>query len=200
MSDENIEIGLSLMKYAHEDAPFSNQRGLVTELLPYILEASNRMSVRAISAWLEKEKNIKLSPATIAKAIREKDKHFEDWFEDIEPYATHFADFNGLSLSGLLTLSLKEFQERSWDVNRIREADEYEEKAFGITIGVLSRRWFTIPLGTRIKFSSSLFHAEKEQERQDEATENARIKRMQEMIQEAQQTPVEQMPEVKNET
>jgi len=82
-------VGQELLLHAREEAEFSAQRGrsVVDELFPYIYTASKRMSTRAISRWLLETQKIKLSAVTIAKALRESEKHWESYFEEIEPAA-----------------------------------------------------------------------------------------------------------------
>ena len=83
---EIAAIGAELVMCA-EETEFSAQRGLVDELFPYIYRASKRMSTRAISRWLQESKNIKLSAATIAKALREADRYWIAFFDEVEPAA-----------------------------------------------------------------------------------------------------------------
>lgn len=95
-SDPNImEIGSELVRVAEEEAEFSAQRGLVDELFPYIYRASKRMSTRAISRWLEASKNIKLSAATISKALRESDRYWLAFFDEVEVAADIVARAHG---------------------------------------------------------------------------------------------------------
>ena len=139
-SRELSEVGCDLKRYAETEAEFS-ARGVVDELFPYIYMASKRMSTRAISRWLKDTHKIKLSPVTIAKALREPDEHWETFFEKIEPSARIFGDahsvymadflmnhelFSGLKLSGKnLTLSGEEGY------------DEYQRAA-----EIIERDWF----------------------------------------------------------
>ena len=59
MTDSMQDIGKALVGHSQQSAPA--KPGLVDELFPYILIASKNMSARAISAWLETQKNLKLS-------------------------------------------------------------------------------------------------------------------------------------------
>ena len=79
-------VGRELVQYAME-TKFSRQRGIVDELFPYMFLAARKMTSRQISAWLQKEKGIKLSFVSIAKALREPDKHWEAMAERVEPAA-----------------------------------------------------------------------------------------------------------------
>lgn len=95
MDSEIADIGNELVRVAEEDAEFSAQRGLVDELFPYIYRASKRMSTRAISRWLKEAKNIKLSAATIAKALRESDRYWIAFFDEVEAAADIVARAHG---------------------------------------------------------------------------------------------------------
>lgn len=79
------EIGSGLVTYAQENE--TSVRGLVTELFPYIFSASKRMSTRAISKYLQEAQNVKISAASIAKALREPEKHVEAFAEKVERLA-----------------------------------------------------------------------------------------------------------------
>lgn len=60
---------------------------IMTELFPYVFEASRRMSTRAISRWLEGAHGIKISQPTISRALRNHEKYWEHFAELIEPHA-----------------------------------------------------------------------------------------------------------------
>jgi hypothetical protein len=80
------EVGEALTQYADQRAEFS-ARGIIGELFPYIYQASRRMSTRAISRWLEEGPKIKLSAVSIAKALRNPEKYWQQFAESIEPQA-----------------------------------------------------------------------------------------------------------------
>jgi len=86
MSEFDIsEIGTSLVAHSQEQG--ISGRGLVTSLFPYIYTASKRMSTRAISSFLQDEHGVKLSAVTIAKALREPEKHALAILDRVEPAA-----------------------------------------------------------------------------------------------------------------
>lgn len=98
---ENIkEIGKSLLE--HAATAKTTARGLVTELFPFIYPASKRMSTRAISAYLEEKHQVKISAATIAKALRESDRHVEAFVETIQPAARVVAEAYGVDIYQVL--------------------------------------------------------------------------------------------------
>jgi hypothetical protein len=84
------ELGGHLVRDSKSNEQFSAQRGLINQLFPYIYEASQRMSSRAISRWLE-TKDTKLSAATIAKALRNPQPYWREILDDIETAALVYA-------------------------------------------------------------------------------------------------------------
>src|SRR5258708_36095904 len=84
------ELGCHLVEDSKLNEEFSAQRGLINEMFAYVYEASKRMSSRAISRWLNANK-VKLSAATIAKALRNPKPYWEEVLEEIEPAALTFA-------------------------------------------------------------------------------------------------------------
>ena len=84
MEDEIPAVGADLLEHARLNS--LQPRGLMDDLFPFIYEASKRLSSRAISRWLEHEKGIKISNVTIAKALRNPDKYWEEFAERMESY------------------------------------------------------------------------------------------------------------------
>jgi hypothetical protein len=80
------DIGIKLVGHSRE-TEFSANRGLVIELFPFIFEASQRMSARAISRFLLEEQGVKLSAVTITKALNDPKKSWNAYFDMIEPSA-----------------------------------------------------------------------------------------------------------------
>jgi len=80
------EIGLKLAGHA-KSTEFSANRGLVIEMFPFIFEASQRMSARAISRFLLEEQGVKLSAVTITKALNDPKKSWNGFFDTIESSA-----------------------------------------------------------------------------------------------------------------
>jgi hypothetical protein len=67
-------------------------RTVLQELFPYLWEASRRMSTRAISEWLEGKYGFKISQATVSRALRKPEKHWQVFSEFIEPSARIVAE------------------------------------------------------------------------------------------------------------
>ena len=84
-------IGADLVHHAEKDADFTKRRGVIDELFPYVYQASRRMSTRAICRWLWETKRIRVSPVTIAKALREAGRYWAGFYKSIAPAAITFA-------------------------------------------------------------------------------------------------------------
>src|ERR1700724_4364064 len=89
MKKDLKKIGGELVKDSRR-VRFSAARGVVADLFPFIFQASQRMSTRAISDWLNKKHQIYISAATIAKALREQRKYWALFFNTIRISAVCF--------------------------------------------------------------------------------------------------------------
>ena len=97
------DIGLKLVGHS-KSTEFTAYRGLVIELFPFIFEASQRMSARAISRFLLDEQGVKLSAVTITKALNDPQKSWNAFFEMIEPSAKVIANWCKIGDFGFLVL------------------------------------------------------------------------------------------------
>ena len=152
-----IDVGQNLVGHS-KSAEFTANRGLVVELFPFIFEASERMSARAISRFLLDEQNIKLSAVTITKALNDPKKSWISFFESIQPSATVIAKWFRPATFKFLYLSKSDYENRT----SLRKE--------GVIAGVVARgamallrpewvtankllreKWFSIGLATRLK-------------------------------------------------
>ena len=140
INTELSEVGCDLRRYAETEAEFS-ARGVVDELFPYIFMAAKRMSTRAISRWLKDTHKIKLSPVTIAKALREPDEHWETFFEKIEPSARIFGDAHDAYMADFLMnhelFSGLRSSEKNLTLSGEEGYDEYQRAA-----EIIEKDWF----------------------------------------------------------
>lgn len=123
------------------------------DLFPFIYEASKRLSSRAISRWLEQEKGIKISNVTVAKALRNPEKYWEDFAERLDPSIrtieneTHCAAQSFLDNASILDhLSENEFirlQHEDADGDGNGSADMHE------AVNMLKELWFPLSPVTR---------------------------------------------------
>jgi hypothetical protein len=102
-SNEASLAGTGQKLLAHsKSAEFTARRGLVVELFPFIFGASERMSAKAISHFLETEQGIKLSSVTINKALKDPAKSWNLFFDMIEPAARVFEKEDGVPMKDFL--------------------------------------------------------------------------------------------------
>jgi len=122
------EIGLKLVGHS-KSTEFTANRGLVIELFPFIFEASQRMSARAISRFLLEDQGVKLSAVTITKALNDPKRSWNAFFDTIEPSARVIANWAKLETLGFLFKS------------RIRY-EKWTDDAIGNPIGRLAAKVF----------------------------------------------------------
>jgi hypothetical protein len=168
MPDENekpvslIDIGQKLVGHS-KAADFTANRGLVTELFPFIFEASERMSTRAISRFFEEEQDIKLSYVTIGKALNDPKQSWLSYFDSIEPAAITIAKWFRPASFKYLYVSKSDFDTR---MNFEKEGMIGSAVARGAlallrpdraaAVKLLREKWIMIGLGTRLKAKSYL--------------------------------------------
>jgi hypothetical protein len=162
------EVGEALTQYADEQAEFS-ARGIIGELFPYIYQASRRMSTRAISRWLREGPKIKLSAVSIAKALRNPEKYWQEFAESIEPQARIVQDaldwpiedflYNAEAFEDAISGPNKITPKVSGDSNdEIQRSNwEYED-----AVGFLKRKWFSLDPAVRSS-CWKYFHAKEEE-------------------------------------
>jgi hypothetical protein len=104
------DIGLKLVGHS-KSTEFSANRGLVIELFPFIFEASQRMSARAISRFLLEDQGVKLSAVTITKALNDPKKSWNAFFDTIEPSARIIANWGRLESLNFLFLGKTRYED-----------------------------------------------------------------------------------------
>lgn len=110
-------IGTELLETARERSDAALP--LSTKLFPYIFVASRRMSLRAISRWLEEEHKVSLSAGAISRALSSPDLHLERLAESIAAPAQYIATVYGHRPMDLL------FQEIAENVTNAPTQIEY---------------------------------------------------------------------------
>jgi hypothetical protein len=151
------EVGQKLVGHS-KSAEFTATRGLVIELFPFIFEASDRMSARAIGRFLEQEQKIKLSQVTITRALNDPKKSWLSYFDNIEPEAITIAKWFRPASFKFLYFSKSDFDTR---MNFEKEGVIGGAMARGAlallrpdraaAIKLLREKWFGIGLGIRLK-------------------------------------------------
>lgn len=143
-------VGNSLLEHAR--GAELTARGVVEGLFPYIVQASKRMSSRAISQFLEKEHGMKISFVSIGNALRNPGKYWNRYFDTIEPHAWIVADVHSAELRSFMSEGEKyhdlletkkvypieggETVEED-EANATRSMADYEE-----AVRVLDEKWF----------------------------------------------------------
>lgn len=101
-NDETMSaIGADLLSHAQEFGE-PNRLPLITQLFPFLFPASRRLTTREMSAWLEKEKGVKLSGPMISKGLQRPELHLRRIAEHVQPLAAYIAAAHGLNAEGLL--------------------------------------------------------------------------------------------------
>ena len=146
-----VEIGKEMMEYA-EQADFTAQRGLIDELFPFIYMASKRMSLRAITRWLEENHRIQISVNAVAKAMRNQEEYWAQLVEDVEPSARIMSDAYGVHPSQVLD-SFELFEHLEMKAPAVsaegQDGIEKELRQIACAVGVIRNRWFSLPEDVR---------------------------------------------------
>ena len=152
-----IDVGHKLVDHS-KSTEFTASRGLVIELFPFIFEASERMSARAISRFLLEEQKIKLSAVTITKALNDPVKSWIAFFEEIAPAATVIAKWHKPASFKFLFISKTAYEARIGPENDnpisralFRGATALLMPARAAADKLLREKWFTIGQATRLK-------------------------------------------------
>jgi hypothetical protein len=152
------DIGQKLVGHS-KATEFTATHGLVIELFPFIFEASERMSARAISRFLWDEQKIKLSAVTITRALNDPKKSWLSFFKSIEPSATVVAKWFKPSAYKFLYLSKSDYENRTSPDKKegliggalMRGAMVLLKPEVVAAKKVLHEKWFSIGLVIRLK-------------------------------------------------
>jgi len=150
-------VGPKLLSHS-KSAEFTARRGLVVELFPFIFGASERMSAKAISQFLEKEQGIKLSSVTINKALNDPAKNWNLYFDEIENAARIFVkDDRHLKMEDFL-FRKEYFWKRVKNPVLKAAVDVLVPAEVGWAINILRGKWFVIDWEIRLKARPFLEH------------------------------------------
>jgi hypothetical protein len=140
MTVDLADVGKSLVKHASK-AEFSAQRGVIIELFPFICDAAKRMSSRAISRFLADKHAIKLSAVTINKALKESDRYWMLWVNEIMPSVQIIAFTMKIPVEDFLysretiVKLLMQHMQQAMDVKKTPNLE------LGTAFGVLNTKW-----------------------------------------------------------
>jgi hypothetical protein len=149
MKKDLKEIGSELVRDSRR-VRFSAARGMVADLFPFVFQASQRMSTRAISDWLNKKHQIYISAATIAKALREQRKYWAMFFDTIRSSAVRFESAHRVPMEEFL-FDREKFEEmcKQKPTFYVKEPSDQMQVAgalidYQISHQVLLRDWFEL--------------------------------------------------------
>ena len=154
-------VGVGQKLLAHSKVTeFTARHGLVVELFPFIVGASERMSARAISRFLEKEQNVKLSSVTVTRALNDPKRSWNMFFDAIEPAARTFAKADGIQLDFLFE---KDFFPKPMKNSIFKTVVKATQKALvpaDVTqaADTLRQKWYGIDWGIRLKARPYIEH------------------------------------------
>ena len=170
------EIGNTLVKHAHsKPLPEISQ---TTELLPYILVASETMSVREISSFLLKSAGIKISATTVSRALNNKDEHLHKFAEYLSITGGYMARTYDTSMKHLFQLEeeyseygegspmnqlLGYASEQGMNAQTAEHEDYYRIKQDTETICRMIELWDNIPSQVKPQIQFLIFKGEDEQ-------------------------------------
>jgi hypothetical protein len=147
MTREPHEITQELIA-ASENADFS-ARGVLGRIFPGIVAASSRMSTRAISRWLAENHGIKVSDVTVGKALRNPDRHWDEFLDTLEPYAFRIEEATGVGIESFLTDQkvfehVEDKQAELFCLPTTREEYDADRAELSNNIEALKERWFCL--------------------------------------------------------
>jgi hypothetical protein len=137
---EIFEIGERLAKHSQERE--ISARGRITELFPYIYQASRRMSTRAISEFLDDNFGLKLSAVGVSRALKDEHKHWEKFAEIIEPEAAVVARAQEVDMESIL--ENEELFLRLTEKQRPIVSGSIGLRSYEQAVDFLKRRWFAL--------------------------------------------------------
>ena len=137
---------------------------LLTQLFPYVWEASRRMSTRGISRWLDENHGLEISHTSVSRALRQSEQYWQDFAEFIEPSARIAADAANVDIKTvLLDESLLEHLVKVPELSGETQeelADNYQELGEAVTF--LKDNWFA--LGKPLRNMCSKYFSNEEEE------------------------------------
>lgn len=174
METSIVEIGSGLTSYAREEAEYS-ARGILGELFPFVLQASKRMSTRAISRWLAETHGVKLSAVSIAKALRNPERYWDEYIEMLEPILRQIEEATNCSIHDLLAepqlfhhISLE--PERHFHAPTTPEQYDDDLRDFVNALGEVEKRWFVLDESTRAKAAGAIHRFSSGEGNEDDET------------------------------
>lgn len=147
-------IGAELVEASQKREPSAGE--LLSELFPYVYDASRRMSTRGIRDWLRENHGIQISQATLSRALRNPEKYRQAFAEFIEPWARRVEEAIAPSMQDFLfdDRLFKHFVDELPPSNSFpQDSDEATQFAeVEDAVEVLENRWFSLSDEARLQY------------------------------------------------
>ncbi|NRB76069.1 MAG: hypothetical protein HRU46_17040 [Verrucomicrobiales bacterium] len=149
MNDEsqNInQIGAELLQEAASRP--EDVLPLSTQIFPYALIASRKMSLREISSWLDEKHGVSISAMAISRALRSPDTHLARLADHISSIGNYVASATKTKLDDLLFQEIHENGPTEIDVllhDFSFEGHSPEEREVAASVQELAAIWKPIP-------------------------------------------------------
>jgi len=143
-------VGAELVDHSQQE--FTAEKSSLEELFPYIILASKTMSARAISRWFQEKKNLKISAASVAKAIREQDRYCGLIYKRSLVGAEYLASISDFTADAILANQNKE-QKSLHDeyLQKLNGTEEEKARAEALIIGIkMLNEWNYLPEEIRL--------------------------------------------------
>ncbi len=147
-------IGAELVEASQTREPSAGE--LLSELFPYVHDASRRMSTRGIRDWLKQNHGIQISQPTLSRALRNPEKYRQAFAEFIEPWARRVEEAIPPSMQDFLfdDRLFKHFVDELPAANSFpqdsEEAAQFSEVEDAVEF--LENRWFSLSGETRQQY------------------------------------------------
>lgn len=145
------EAGISLVNHAFGEQSRAKP-GAVDTLFPYIYEASQRISTRAISRFLKEQEGVAISPAAVSKALREQKRHWQRFYSEVKASAEVVGKHEMSARSVLVDEETFEASRTRFIVSSSKKGQNDAELAkYEEACRTLRDRWFNLLPETREK-------------------------------------------------
>jgi hypothetical protein len=140
------EVGNSLIQHVRGAA--ATRPGIVEEIFPHIVQASKKISARAIAKFLDEKHGVKVSYVTVGRALRNPAKYWNRYYDSIEEHAWIVAEWFDKTVLDFISEPEK-YQEMleglpvlGADVTSDQDTFFHAQNAFENARSVLDEKWF----------------------------------------------------------
>jgi hypothetical protein len=147
-------IGAELVEASLKKEPSAGE--VLSELFPYVYDASRRMSTRGIRDWLKQNHGIQISQPTLSRALRNPEKYRQGFAEFIEPWARRVEEAIPPSMQDFLfdDRLFKHFVDELPPANSFPQDSDEAARFTEVEEAVefLENRWFSLSEETRLQY------------------------------------------------